>query len=135
MAALGCTRGLSARLSKDYAQPECLGAGTGGSAKGCGKKRTAHFSAIHERDRSRARTTDSTGKKKLAFMSDRSGTMEIWVSERDGSNPVQLTAVGGAGTPRWSPDSQWVAFDASDRNGTKIYKIKLGSGAPQLLTH
>jgi len=73
--------------------------------------------------------------KKLAFMSDRSGTMEIWVSDRDGSNPVQLTAVGGAGTPRWSPDSQWIAFDASDRNTTKIYKIKLGSGVPQLLTH
>ncbi|HXJ45580.1 MAG TPA: winged helix-turn-helix domain-containing protein [Candidatus Dormibacteraeota bacterium] len=72
--------------------------------------------------------------KKLAFMSDRSGTMEIWVSERDGSNPVQLTAVGGAGTPRWSPDSQWIAFDASDRNGTKIYKIKLGSGSPEILT-
>src|SRR5882724_4829044 len=64
MAALGCTRGLSARLSKDYAQPECLGAGTGGSAKGCGKKRTAHFSAIHERDGSRARTTDFAGRKK-----------------------------------------------------------------------
>jgi Tol biopolymer transport system component/DNA-binding winged helix-turn-helix (wHTH) protein len=72
--------------------------------------------------------------KKLAFMSDRSGTMEIWVSDRDGSNPVQLTAVGGAGTPRWSPDSEWVAFDASDRSGTKIYKIKLGSGAPQAMT-
>ena len=72
--------------------------------------------------------------KKLAFMSDRSGTMEIWVSDRDGSNPVQLTAVGGAGTPRWSPDSQWVVFDASDRNGTKIYKIRLGSGAPVLMT-
>ncbi len=72
--------------------------------------------------------------KNLAFMSDRSGTMEIWVSDRDGSNPVQLTAVGGAGTPRWSPDSQWVVFDASDRNGTKIYKIKLGSGVPVLIT-
>ncbi len=72
--------------------------------------------------------------KKLAFMSDRSGTMEIWVSDRDGTNPVQVTAVGSAGTPRWSPDSQSIAFDASDRTGTKIYKIKLGTGAPQLLT-
>ena len=72
--------------------------------------------------------------KKLAFMSDRSGTMEIWVSDRDGSNPVQLTAVAGAGTPRWSPDSQSIAFDASDRTGTKVYKIKIGSAAPQLLT-
>jgi Tol biopolymer transport system component/DNA-binding winged helix-turn-helix (wHTH) protein len=72
--------------------------------------------------------------KKLAFMSDRTGTMEIWVSDRDGSNPVQVTAVGSAGTPRWSPDSQSVAFDASEKNGTKIYKVKLGSGVPQLLT-
>lgn len=72
--------------------------------------------------------------RKLVFMSDRSGTMEIWMSDRDGSNPVQLTAVGSAGTPRWSPDSQSIVFDASDRSGTKIYKVKLGSGAPQLLT-
>jgi Tol biopolymer transport system component/DNA-binding winged helix-turn-helix (wHTH) protein len=72
--------------------------------------------------------------KKLAFMSDRSGTMEIWVSDRDGSNPIQVTALGGTGTPRWSPDGKTIVFDASDRTGTKIYKIKLGSGEPQLLT-
>ena len=72
--------------------------------------------------------------KKLAFMSDRSGTMEIWVSDREGSNPVQLTAVGGAGTPRWSPDSQAIVFDASDRTGSKIYKIKLERAEAQLLT-
>jgi Tol biopolymer transport system component/DNA-binding winged helix-turn-helix (wHTH) protein len=72
--------------------------------------------------------------KKLAFMSDRSGTMEIWTSDRDGSNPVQLTAVGGAGTPRWSPDSESIVFDAAGRNATRIYKIKLGESEPQLLT-
>jgi len=72
--------------------------------------------------------------KKLAFMSDRSGTMEIWTSDRNGSNPVQLTAVGSAGTPRWSPDSDAVVFDVSGRSGAKIYKIKLGASEPQLLT-
>ena len=72
--------------------------------------------------------------KKLAFMSDRSGTMEIWTSDRDGSNAVQLTAVGGAGTPRWSPDTEWIAFDASGRSSSRIYKIKLGASEPQLLT-
>ncbi len=44
--------------------------------------------------------------KRLAYISDRKGTMEIWISNRDGSNAFQLTAVGGAGTPRWSPNSQ-----------------------------
>ena len=64
-------------------------------------------------------------------MSDRSGTMEIWVSDRDGTNPFQLTAVAGAGTPRWSPDSQAVVFDAHD----SIVSIKVGGGAPQVLMH
>ena len=71
---------------------------------------------------------------KLAYMSDRSGTMEIWVSRRDGSNPFQLTAVGGAGTPRWSPDSQSIVFDANATDGAKIASINLRGGAPQVLT-
>jgi len=72
--------------------------------------------------------------KKLAYMSDRSGTMEIWVSNRDGSNGFQLSAVGGAGTPRWSPDSQSVAFDVATPNGSKIVTMNLRGGAPQTLT-
>jgi Tol biopolymer transport system component len=68
--------------------------------------------------------------KKLAYMSDRSGTMEIWVSDRDGSNSYQLTAVGNAGTPRWSPDSQSIVFDAGRENkGTTIYTVNVRGGA------
>ncbi|MGI8743743.1 MAG: winged helix-turn-helix domain-containing protein [Bryobacteraceae bacterium] len=72
--------------------------------------------------------------KKLAYMSDRSGSMEIWVSNRDGGNPVQLTAVGGAGTPRWSPDSHAIVFDANRPNGEKIVTVNLRGGAPQVVT-
>jgi len=72
--------------------------------------------------------------KRLAFMSDRGGTMEIWIANRDGSNPFQLTAVGGAGTPRWSPDSQAVVFDVRTPNGEKIVSMNLHGGAPQVLT-
>jgi|CZKD01.1.fsa_nt_gi Tol biopolymer transport system component/DNA-binding winged helix-turn-helix (wHTH) protein len=72
--------------------------------------------------------------KRLAYMSDRSGTMEIWVSNSDGSNGFQLSAVGGAGTPRWSPDSLSVAFDATTPNGSKIVTMNLHGGAPLILT-
>ena len=72
--------------------------------------------------------------KRLAYMSDRSGTMEIWISNRDGSRPCQLTAVGLAGTPRWSPDNQSIVFDASTADGPKILTININGGAPHVLT-
>lgn len=72
--------------------------------------------------------------KHLAYMSDRNGTMEIWIGNHDGSNAYQLTAVGGAGTPRWSPDSQAIVFDATTPNGSKILTMSLHGTAPQVLT-
>jgi Tol biopolymer transport system component len=67
-------------------------------------------------------------------MSDRSGTMEIWVSDHDGSNAYQLSAVGDAGTPRWSPDSESIVFDANRRRGALIGVLSLRGGAPRILT-
>lgn len=72
--------------------------------------------------------------RKIAYMSDRSGTMEIWVADRDGSNAYQLTAVGSAGTPRWSPDSRSIVFDAHGKNTSVIYTINLEGGPPRQLT-
>jgi Tol biopolymer transport system component/DNA-binding winged helix-turn-helix (wHTH) protein len=69
--------------------------------------------------------------KKLAYMSDRSGTMEIWVSDRDGRNATQVTAIGFAGTPRWSPDSKSIVFDAATRNGPTIFTVRIDGGAPR----
>ena len=72
--------------------------------------------------------------KRLAYMSDRSGTMEIWVSDRDGGNAFQLSAVGGAGTPRWSPDGQSIAFDTTGQSGSKIVVMRVRGGAPRMLS-
>jgi Tol biopolymer transport system component/DNA-binding winged helix-turn-helix (wHTH) protein len=42
--------------------------------------------------------------KRIAFHSNRSGSVEIWVYDADGRHPLQLTSLGShSGTPRWSP--------------------------------
>jgi DNA-binding winged helix-turn-helix (wHTH) protein len=64
----------------------------------------------------------------LAFMSDRSGSMEIWVSGADGSNPVQMTDLGGTGSPRWSPNSKMIAFDGHFQNHGAIFVVPVAGG-------
>lgn len=50
----------------------------------------------------------------IAFVSDRSGSWEIWMCDADGSHTMQLTKFGGPplGSPKWSPDGRSLAFDA-----------------------
>ncbi len=55
--------------------------------------------------------------KHVAFDSARSGLWSVWMADTDGSNLVQISHEGPAGFPRWSPDSQRVAFQMKDRNG------------------
>jgi len=52
--------------------------------------------------------------KRFAFASNRSGSREIWLADRDGENVKQLTRLGasGAGYPRWSPDGKRIMFHA-----------------------
>jgi Tol biopolymer transport system component len=52
---------------------------------------------------------------KIAFVSGRSGTQEIWLCASDGSNPVRLTSMNGPIVvgPEWSPDGRRIAFFAT----------------------
>jgi Tol biopolymer transport system component/DNA-binding winged helix-turn-helix (wHTH) protein len=65
--------------------------------------------------------------KYIAFESERSGYPEIWVCDRDGSNPVQVTSFGGpaTGSPHWSPDSGRIIFES--RNA-ELYIVNVDGG-------
>jgi Tol biopolymer transport system component/DNA-binding winged helix-turn-helix (wHTH) protein len=62
--------------------------------------------------------------KKIAFESDRSGWREVWVSDFDGSNPVQLSDFHSlTGTARWSPDGGRIVFDSKESGISGLYLI------------
>jgi Tol biopolymer transport system component/DNA-binding winged helix-turn-helix (wHTH) protein len=76
--------------------------------------------------------------KKIAFDSDRSGTMEIWTCNKDGSELTQLTHFGGAqfpGPPRWSPDGRRIAFDSAFGEHNAVFVMNVDDGLPRPLTH
>ena len=55
----------------------------------------------------------------IAFASERSGGLQMWLCNPDGTNLRLLTAMDSTWgmAPVWSPDSQWIAFTA-DQGGT-----------------
>jgi eukaryotic-like serine/threonine-protein kinase len=67
--------------------------------------------------------------RRVAFVSERGGTRELWVSDADGAGARQLTRMGGAydvGRPSWSPDGTWLAFHARG-----IHVISADGGPPR----
>ncbi len=74
--------------------------------------------------------------RRVAFGSNRSGELEVWLADPDGSNPVQLTSMGArdSGTPAWSPDGQRIAFDSNLEGQVEIYVISASGGKPRRLT-
>src|SRR3984957_20479842 len=60
---------------------------------------------------------------------------DIWVSDRDGSRPVQITSHPASEyAPHFSPDGRWIAFSANYDNNTDFYVVGGGGGQPRRLT-
>jgi Tol biopolymer transport system component/DNA-binding winged helix-turn-helix (wHTH) protein len=76
--------------------------------------------------------------RRLAFGSERSGHVAIWVAAADGSAARQLThnTRQWAGSPAWSPDGRAIAFDSGDQVGGEvhIWTIDAEGGTPRQIT-
>ena len=72
--------------------------------------------------------------KRIAFISNRQGSYELWVSDSEGLNAVQLTSIGETTgesyttEPRWSEDGRWIYFDSDLTGKLETYAISAGGG-------
>jgi Tol biopolymer transport system component len=78
--------------------------------------------------------------KHIAFASNRSGPFEMWVSDSNGKNVVQLTNLKNpsSGTPSWSPDSHKIVFDSRisvqpDQYHADLYIVDIAERVPRKL--
>jgi len=71
--------------------------------------------------------------KKIAFVSLRSGNWQLWVSDAEGRNPVQMTSFEQAEVayPVWSPDGRRIGFTANPEGAYQAYVIQAEGGQPQ----
>ncbi len=65
--------------------------------------------------------------KRIAFISNMSGSPQVWMVPTEGGWPTQLTALDDpVGTVSWSPDGEWLAFSVAPGGGmnAQIYLMK-----------
>lgn len=74
---------------------------------------------------------------RLAWTSLRTGSSEIWISNRDGSSPTRLTSSANdrAGTPAWSKDGSSMAYERRRGGRGTIWIVGVNGGEPRRLTH
>ena len=74
--------------------------------------------------------------KQVVFRSNQSGSDEIWLSDADGRNQIQLTSFQGplTGTPRWSMDGSQIAFDSRPKGHGDIFVVSAKGGQSRRIT-
>jgi dipeptidyl aminopeptidase/acylaminoacyl peptidase len=62
---------------------------------------------------------------RIAFISNRMGSVEVWLCNSDGTDPTQLTSLDkdSASRPRWSPDGQQILFTVWHETGGDTWVV------------
>jgi Tol biopolymer transport system component/DNA-binding winged helix-turn-helix (wHTH) protein len=74
---------------------------------------------------------------RIAFVSTRTGTEELWIANVDGTDPRQVTFIGGAqcANPQWSPlGDDVILFNSRQHGPNELYLLHLKTGTQQRLT-
>lgn len=74
--------------------------------------------------------------KRVTFISNRSGSEEIWIANSDCSNQRQISILNqkGIGHPDWSPDGTRIAFNRIVDGQSEIFDIEVDGGRVRRLT-
>src|SRR4029453_16808425 len=73
--------------------------------------------------------------KRIAFISARTGKLEIWLCDENGANTLQLTNLEGAvGNLAWSPDGTHIAFSVWSDENSDIFEMSVEDRKPRRLT-
>jgi Tol biopolymer transport system component len=74
--------------------------------------------------------------RRVAFLSSRSGTLEVWIAGADGGDLRQLTQMGApvTGGVGWSPDGRFLVFCSTREGNWELYAVAVAGGSPRRLT-
>jgi Tol biopolymer transport system component len=61
--------------------------------------------------------------RRLAFVSDRDGSLALWISKPDGSDAEKIVTLPQGGSISWSPDDTRISYDARGDGRSHIYVV------------
>ena len=72
---------------------------------------------------------------RIAFVSERDGSPQVYIMNADGSNPTRLTQGGAVDQlPTWSPDGTRIAFQTNRDGNNEVYVMNADGSNPTNLT-
>jgi Tol biopolymer transport system component len=75
----------------------------------------------------------SSDGRRVAFVSDREGGMDVWIAAANGADQWRVTSLQARilGYPRWSPDDERIAFHTFVGTERRVFLIDPHAGVPQ----